>query len=130
MDEALAASGLADPFHRLVDSLDSVDSEQLQGAALDHMCSQIRSMLEESPLPPTFLPTLSDALNLPASSSLIARSSANVEDLAGMSAAGLYDSIAGVTLANQVSRRERLPVQRLIHLSRCDAPIVVCKLSV
>ena len=32
---------------------------------------------------------------------LIARSSANVEDLAGMSAAGLYDSIGGIEADNQ-----------------------------
>ena len=31
-----------------------------------------------------------------ADATLIARSSANVEDLAGMSGAGLYDSIAGI----------------------------------
>ena len=34
--------------------------------------------------------------SFPADATLIARSSANVEDLAGMSGAGLYESIAGV----------------------------------
>ena len=34
--------------------------------------------------------------SFPADATLIARSSANVEDLAGMSGAGLYESIAGI----------------------------------
>ena len=34
--------------------------------------------------------------SFPAEATLIARSSANVEDLAGMSGAGLYESIAGI----------------------------------
>ncbi|GJP30882.1 hypothetical protein CLOM_g7209 [Closterium sp. NIES-68] len=95
MDEAITASNRRTLFHRLVASL---DDQNLHGNSLDEACTQIRTLLEESPLPPAFFRTLSYIF--PANARLIVRSSANVEDLAGMSGAGLYDSIPDVTLSD------------------------------
>ncbi|CAI7892765.1 unnamed protein product, partial [Closterium sp. NIES-53] len=98
MDEAITASNRRTLFHRLVATL---DDPNLQGSSLDSTCTQIRTLLEESPLPPAFFRTLSYIFS--ANARLIVRSSANVEDLAGMSGAGLYDSVPDVTLSDPAS---------------------------
>ncbi|CAI5481687.1 unnamed protein product [Closterium sp. Yama58-4] len=98
MEEAITASNRRTLFHRLVSTL---DDPNLQGAPLDDTCTQIRTLLEESPLPPAFFRTLSYIFS--ANARLIVRSSANVEDLAGMSGAGLYDSVPDVTLSEPAS---------------------------
>lgn len=99
LDDALSASGHLSLFHRLVDELDS--DLALSGQALDEHCAQIRSLMVESPLPAAFHRTLSHVF--PATSRLIVRSSANVEDLAGLSGAGLYDSIPDVSLSDPMA---------------------------
>ncbi|CAI6010472.1 unnamed protein product [Closterium sp. NIES-65] len=98
MEEAITASNRRTLFHRLVATL---DDPNLQGSVLDSTCAQIRTLLEESPLPPAFFRTLSYIFS--ANARLIVRSSANVEDLAGMSGAGLYDSVPDVTLSDPAS---------------------------
>ncbi|CAA6675537.1 unnamed protein product [Spirodela intermedia] len=74
MESALAKSGSLKSFTSLVDGLETAE---LHGGELDGLCSELQSLPR-----------------------LIVRSSANVEDLAGMSAAGLYDSIPNVSLAS------------------------------
>ncbi|CAI5496742.1 unnamed protein product [Closterium sp. Naga37s-1] len=98
MEEAITASNRRTLFHRLAATL---DDPNLQGSVLDSTCAQIRTLLEESPLPPAFFRTLSYIFS--ANARLIVRSSANVEDLAGMSGAGLYDSVPDVTLSDPAS---------------------------
>ncbi|CAI5517784.1 unnamed protein product [Closterium sp. Naga37s-1] len=98
MEESITASNRRTLFHRLVATL---DDPNLQGSVLDSTCAQIRTLLEESPLPPAFFRTLSYIFS--ANARLIVRSSANVEDLAGMSGAGLYDSVPDVTLSDPAS---------------------------
>ncbi|CAI5967228.1 unnamed protein product [Closterium sp. NIES-64] len=53
MEEAITASNRRTLFHRLVATL---DDPNLQGSVLDSTCAQIRTLLEESPLPPRLLP--------------------------------------------------------------------------
>lgn len=61
---------------------------------LDGICGQLQGFLNALPVPDAILRGVAAAF--PAGSSLICRSSANVEDLSGMSGAGLYDSIPNV----------------------------------
>lgn len=54
----------------------------------------LQALIRSVTVPAESLTQLADAF--PASSLLAVRSSANVEDLAGLSAAGLYESVVGV----------------------------------
>ena len=67
-------------------------------ANLDAACESIRSALKGIEIPPEVCASIASSFE---SAGFIAvRSSANVEDLAGMSAAGLYDSVLGVDASN------------------------------
>ena len=57
------------------------------------------------PLPPTLPRQLCETFAGSAGTTLAVRSSANVEDLAGMSAAGLYESVVGVPAADKEAVR-------------------------
>ncbi|CAM6112841.1 unnamed protein product [Calypogeia fissa] len=91
MDEALKASGRIAEYQSL---LDQTETAQVEGGELDKVCTELRELV--SSLRPAKSVVDAIASNFDPSARLIVRSSANVEDLAGMSGAGLYDSIPNV----------------------------------
>ncbi|CAL8462111.1 g1642 [Coccomyxa elongata] len=94
MEAAVKESGKAAEFEEL---LGEIESAKLEGGALDAACSKLHKLVEGLRLPASILKEACGAF--PEGATLIARSSANVEDLAGMSGAGLYESLAGVPAA-------------------------------
>ena len=68
-------------------------AETAEGAELDEVCEALQAIAGSAR--PTRA-ALVDIISALSTSSLAVRSSANVEDLAGMSAAGLYDSLLNV----------------------------------
>lgn len=95
MEVALEKSGSMELFRTLVDK---IENATLEDGQLDKLSAELQTLI--STLQP--LAEILDQLTLiiPSNTRLIVRSSANVEDLAGMSAAGLYDSIPNVSLSN------------------------------
>ncbi|KAJ6814220.1 phosphoglucan, water dikinase, chloroplastic-like [Iris pallida] len=95
MESALEKSGSLESFHSLIEQ---IELSKLEGGELDRLCSELQALVAaQSPSQETV-----EAIGktLPTDARLIVRSSANVEDLAGMSAAGLYESIPNVSLSN------------------------------
>ncbi|WOL14412.1 hypothetical protein Cni_G23192 [Canna indica] len=95
MELALERSGSMKSFLSLVEH---IETAKLENGELDSLCSELQALISaQHPSEETF-----EAIGkiLPINSRLIVRSSANVEDLAGMSAAGLYDSVPNVSLSN------------------------------
>lgn len=78
--------------------IEQIETAQIEGGALDKLCTELQELVSSLQLPKEIIQTISDIF--PSTSSLIVRSSANVEDLAGMSAAGLYESIPNVSPSN------------------------------
>lgn len=95
MESALEKSGSMDSFLSL---LEQVESASLRGGELDELCSKLQALVSAQRPSEETIRTLEKMFS--GSTRLIVRSSANVEDLAGMSAAGLYESIPNVNLAN------------------------------
>ncbi|ONK58769.1 uncharacterized protein A4U43_C09F16460 [Asparagus officinalis] len=93
MESALKTSGSLESFYSLIEQV-----ETSTGSELDNLCSELQALISAQSPPDVVIETLSKTLST--DSRLIVRSSANVEDLAGMSAAGLYESIPNVSLAN------------------------------
>ncbi|PRW57887.1 water chloroplastic isoform A [Chlorella sorokiniana] len=108
MEAALAADGqqrrFADLLRQLASVLGSMQhdhsahSSEGNLAALDAVCDDIQGVLRGLRIPQAVLQRISGAFK--PGSAVIARSSANVEDLAGMSGAGLYESIPNVDSSN------------------------------
>ena len=73
-------------------TLDSLLNSDSSGQELDQTCESLRRLIESQNVPLDFVEQSVCSHFVP-SDLLIARSSANVEDLKGMSGAGLYDSI-------------------------------------
>ncbi|KAK9146046.1 hypothetical protein Sjap_005949 [Stephania japonica] len=95
MELALEKSGSIETFQSL---LERVEIAKVEGGELDDVCSQLQELISsQSPSAETIDEI---ARIFPGSNRLIVRSSANVEDLAGMSAAGLYESIPNVSPSN------------------------------
>lgn len=90
MDAALQAAGKAEDFEAL---LSEVETAQLEGSALNKACNQLQELVSQ--LRPA-AGLLKDAGKALGGKTVIVRSSANVEDIAGMSGAGLYDSIPNI----------------------------------
>lgn len=86
-----ASSAVQREFKELLASLDKPD---LTGDALEAACNQIINLVSNLDLPALMLDEICGTFK--PSALLAIRSSANVEDLAGMSAAGLYESVVGV----------------------------------
>uniref|UniRef100_A0A7N0TUT4 Pyruvate phosphate dikinase AMP/ATP-binding domain-containing protein n=1 Tax=Kalanchoe fedtschenkoi TaxID=63787 RepID=A0A7N0TUT4_KALFE len=70
----------------------------LEGGELDRLCQQLQDLVSSIQPSANIIEQL--GILFPNNACLIVRSSANVEDLAGMSAAGLYESIPNVSPSN------------------------------
>ncbi|KAK8933206.1 hypothetical protein KSP39_PZI015865 [Platanthera zijinensis] len=95
MESALKQSGSWDTFLSLVKR---IETASLAGGDLDSLSADLQALISAQVLPPETIDAI--ARILPSNPRLIVRSSANVEDLAGMSAAGLYESIPNVSLSS------------------------------
>eukprot|EP00897_Mesotaenium_endlicherianum_P010694 jgi/Mesen1/9653/ME000671S09008 len=91
MEEVLRSSG---SFDRFADLVAKTESAAVAGGELDGVCNELRELVLAQQVPKAVVDKVAAAF--PADARLIVRSSANVEDLAGMSGAGLYDSIPNV----------------------------------
>nr|XP_009416602.2 PREDICTED: phosphoglucan, water dikinase, chloroplastic [Musa acuminata subsp. malaccensis] len=95
LELAVERSGSIKSFLSLVERLETA---KLENGELDRLCSELQTLVSaQRPSKETV-----EAIGkiLPINTRLIVRSSANVEDLAGMSAAGLYESVPNVSLSN------------------------------
>ncbi|KAL0718146.1 hypothetical protein Bca4012_067468 [Brassica carinata] len=92
MEQAVKQSNSEEKFASLLEKLETARPE---GGELDNICDQIHEVMKSLQVPKETINTISKAF--PKEARLIVRSSANVEDLAGMSAAGLYESIPNVS---------------------------------
>lgn len=95
MDLALQENNSMDNFNSLVEK---IETAQMDDNDLDNLCDQLQKLVSSLQFPQNIIKSLSNIFS--GNTRLIVRSSANVEDLAGMSAAGLYDSIPNVSLSN------------------------------
>ncbi|PKA66121.1 Phosphoglucan, water dikinase, chloroplastic [Apostasia shenzhenica] len=95
MESSLRQSGSLDTFLSLIEK---IETAHLDSGDLERICFELQALI--SAQAPSQETLKSVGKILPANARLIARSSANVEDLAGMSAAGLYESIPNVSLSN------------------------------
>uniref|UniRef100_A0A6M2ETZ3 CBM20 domain-containing protein n=1 Tax=Populus davidiana TaxID=266767 RepID=A0A6M2ETZ3_9ROSI len=78
--------------------LEQIETARLDGGELDKLCSELQELISSLQLPKDTIDGIGRMF--PDNARLIVRSSANVEDLAGMSAAGLYESIPNVSPSN------------------------------
>lgn len=78
--------------------LTALEAPSLDGAALEAACLKMRQLIESLEVPSKLLEDIRKVFASGGGQGplLAVRSSANVEDLAGMSAAGLYESVVGV----------------------------------
>lgn len=95
MEGALESSASLEKFNALVER---VETASLEGGELDKVCNELRSLVAEQRISEAVLDGLASQ-GFSKHAKLIIRSSANVEDLAGMSGAGLYESIPNVKLS-------------------------------
>jgi phosphoglucan,water dikinase len=78
--------------------LEQIETARLDGGELDKLCFKLQELISSLKLPKDTIDGIGRMF--PDNARLIVRSSANVEDLAGMSAAGLYESIPNVSPSN------------------------------
>ncbi|KAL8172262.1 hypothetical protein V2J09_024066 [Rumex salicifolius] len=95
MESSLEANQATDAFNSYIQQ---IETAKLKDGTLDKICTQLQELISSIHLAEQVIKTIEETF--PPTSRLIVRSSANVEDLAGMSAAGLYDSIPNVTPSN------------------------------
>ncbi|GLJ26894.1 hypothetical protein SUGI_0526130 [Cryptomeria japonica] len=95
MESSLEASKSLEKFQLL---LEKVQNAKVEGGELDHLCSELQALVAAQKPPKSIIENIAKCF--PSDARLIVRSSANVEDLAGMSGAGLYDSIPNVRASN------------------------------
>ncbi|KAK4490089.1 hypothetical protein RD792_000745 [Penstemon davidsonii] len=96
METALERDGSSESFKSLIEKIETAEID----GELDKLCNELQQLISSLLLPKEIVETLSKLF--PENSRLIVRSSANVEDLAGMSAAGLYESIPNVSPSNPI----------------------------
>ncbi|XP_057798732.1 phosphoglucan, water dikinase, chloroplastic [Salvia miltiorrhiza] len=96
MELALERNGSMETY---VSLLESIETAEIDGE-LDRLCNQLQELISSLNPSKETIETISKLF--PDSARLIVRSSANVEDLAGMSAAGLYESIPNVSPSNPI----------------------------
>ncbi|XP_058093541.1 phosphoglucan, water dikinase, chloroplastic [Magnolia sinica] len=97
MELALQKSGSLENFYSLIEQ---IETAKIEGGELDRACSQLQALVSAQHPSEKIIESIVKIF--PTNGRLIVRSSANVEDLAGMSAAGLYDSIPNVSPSNPV----------------------------
>ncbi|KAF7837081.1 phosphoglucan, water dikinase, chloroplastic [Senna tora] len=95
MELALEQSKSMESFRSMLEKLETA---KLEGGELDALCHQLQELISSLQPPKDIIESIGRIF--PGSARLIVRSSANVEDLAGMSAAGLYESIPNVSPSN------------------------------
>ncbi|XP_058774586.1 phosphoglucan, water dikinase, chloroplastic-like [Vicia villosa] len=95
MELELEKSNSTEIFRSL---LDKIETAKLEDGELDGLCNQLQELISSQKLSKDVIESIGKLF--PSNARLIVRSSANVEDLAGMSAAGLYDSIPNVSPSN------------------------------
>ncbi|OVA01660.1 Carbohydrate binding module family 20 [Macleaya cordata] len=95
MEAALEESGSIEAFRSL---LEQTETSKMEGGELDKVCTQLQELISAQKPSVEIINKISSIF--PSNARLIVRSSANVEDLAGMSAAGLYESIPNVSTSN------------------------------
>uniref|UniRef100_A0A803Q2L6 Pyruvate phosphate dikinase AMP/ATP-binding domain-containing protein n=2 Tax=Cannabis sativa TaxID=3483 RepID=A0A803Q2L6_CANSA len=95
MELALKQSKLMETFRSL---LDEVETATFEGGELDKISFQLQEIISSLQPPKNIIESIERLF--PGNARLIVRSSANVEDLAGLSAAGLYESIPNVSTSN------------------------------
>jgi phosphoglucan,water dikinase len=94
MEAALQESGKSKEYQAL---LQQAETAPVEGGQLDGVCEQLQALVGGLKPANAILKEAGKALG---DAIVIVRSSANVEDLAGMSGAGLYDSIPNVPAAH------------------------------
>ncbi|KAK4481272.1 hypothetical protein RD792_012156 [Penstemon davidsonii] len=97
METALEQSGSINTYKSLIQN---IETAEINGGELDKLCNELQKLISSLHPPKEIIETLANLF--PDNARLIVRSSANVEDLAGMSAAGLYDSIPNVSPSNPI----------------------------
>ncbi|KAH7573367.1 hypothetical protein JRO89_XS03G0130200 [Xanthoceras sorbifolium] len=95
MELALEQSKSMETFISLIEQ---IETARVEGGELDKLCCQLQEMVSALQPPKHIIDSIGRIF--PSNARLIVRSSANVEDLAGMSAAGLYESIPNVSPSN------------------------------
>ncbi|KAL6854389.1 hypothetical protein ACP4OV_019292 [Aristida adscensionis] len=95
MEDALKKSGSLKSY---TDLLDRIETANIENDELDRLSSELQEIVSLVCPSEEVIASLKNIFDQNAR--LIVRSSANVEDLAGMSAAGLYESIPNVSLSN------------------------------
>ncbi|KAJ0092874.1 hypothetical protein Patl1_26203 [Pistacia atlantica] len=95
MELALEQSKSMEKFMSL---LERIETARVDGGELDKLCCELQDIICSLQPPKDTVESIERIF--PSDARLIVRSSANVEDLAGMSAAGLYDSIPNVSPSN------------------------------
>jgi phosphoglucan,water dikinase len=94
MEAVLSSTGQGERYATLLDALETAQP----GAELDSAVAQMRMLLSAAALPQALAAAIRSHLG--GAAACVVRSSANVEDLAGLSAAGLYESVAGVAASD------------------------------
>lgn len=97
MELALKQNKLMEAFSSI---LEQIESAKMEGGELDELCNELQELISSVHPSKDIVEVLGTIFR--SNARLIVRSSANVEDLAGMSAAGLYDSIPNVNLSNPI----------------------------
>ena len=95
MELELEKSNSTEAFRSI---LEKIETAKQEGGELDVLCHQLQELI--SSLKPSKDIIQSIGRIFPSNARLIVRSSANVEDLAGISAAGLYESIPNASPSN------------------------------
>lgn len=78
--------------------IEQIETAQVADGVLDKLCAELQELICSLKLSKEIIQSIAEIF--PSTARLIVRSSANVEDLAGMSAAGLYESIPNVSPSN------------------------------
>ena len=93
MEAALSDSGA---FQRYEQLLHLLQTAPVDGGALDGACTDMQALVAAARPQEKLMQAVAAAL--PGGGRCVVRSSSNVEDLEGLSGAGLYESVAGVRL--------------------------------
>ncbi|KZV40911.1 phosphoglucan, water dikinase, chloroplastic, partial [Dorcoceras hygrometricum] len=94
MEMTLETSGALETYKSLLGSIETAEVDK----ELNKLCDELQELVSSLNPSKAILDSLSKIF--PRTARLIVRSSANVEDLAGMSAAGLYESIPNISPSN------------------------------